>query len=156
MYRGISSLALDDKGRMSVPSKHRQRLQQECEGNLVITLDPDLCLLIYPLPAWEAVEEKINALSSTNRNSRGLKRMLLGHAEDCQIDKSGRVLIPPMLRNYAQLDKQVVLVGQGKKFELWDAQAWEKQREDWQKFQEVWQEFQKAAEGQAGYDSLSF
>ena len=132
-----------------MPSKYRQRLLQQCDGNLVITLDPDLCLLIYPLPVWDAVEVKINALSSTNRNSRGLKRMLLAHAEDCQIDKSGRVLIPPLLRQLAKLDKQVVLAGQGERFELWDAQAWDQQRENWL-------EFQKTAEGQAEYDSLSF
>ncbi len=131
MFRGVSPLSLDNKGRLSVPAKYRERLLQSCAGQLVITIDRDGCLLIYPLPVWEEVEAKLIRLSSTHPQARSLKRLLLGHAEECELDGSGRVLLPAPLREFAKLDKHVVLVGQGNKFELWDEQTWSRLRDEW-------------------------
>jgi MraZ protein len=122
---------LDNKGRLAVPTKYRERLQESCAGRLVVTIDLDRCLLVYPLPVWDEVEQKLIQLSSTNRQARGLKRLLLGHAEECALDGQGRILIPAPLREFAQLDKQVVLVGQGNKFELWDEPRWYQLRDQW-------------------------
>lgn len=131
MFRGVNPLALDNKGRLSMPAKYRQRLRDACAGHLVVTIDQDKCLLMYPLPVWEEVEQKLIQLSSTNRAARRLKRLLMGHAEDCEMDAQGRLLLPQPLREFAGLNKRVVLVGQGNKFELWDEQMWYRLREQW-------------------------
>lgn len=131
MFRGINPISLDNKGRMAMPAKYRDRLRDCCAGQLVITIDRDHCLLVYPLPEWEEVEQKLVRLSSTNKQARGLKRLLLGHADECEMDAQGRILLPAPLREYARLDKRVVLVGQGNKFELWDEQTWYQLRDEW-------------------------
>ena len=131
MFRGINPLTLDTKGRMAVPAKYRERLREICQGQLVVTIDRDRCLLVYPQPAWEEVEQKLTQLSSTNKRARGLKRLLMGYAEDCEMDGSGRILLSASLREFAQLDKRVILVGQGNKFELWDEQMWNRLRDKW-------------------------
>lgn len=114
-----------------MPTRYRTRLLEICQGQLVITIDPDYCLLLYPLPEWEAVEQQLVRLSSTNRKSRALKRLLLGHAEECSLDANGRLLLPGPLREFAGLDRRVVLVGQGNKFEIWDETIWYRQRDEW-------------------------
>ncbi|MCP5159024.1 MAG: division/cell wall cluster transcriptional repressor MraZ [Gammaproteobacteria bacterium] len=129
MFRGINPLSLDVKGRLSMPARYRQYLLDAAEGRLVLTVDLDRCLLLYPLPVWEDVERKLIQLSSTHPRARALKRLLLGHAEECGMDASGRILLPGPLREFAHLDKRVVLVGQGNKFEIWDEQAWYDWRE---------------------------
>jgi MraZ protein len=116
---------------MAIPSRYRQELVESCNGRLVITVDKDNCLLIYPLPEWEIVERKLVKLSSFNNRSRQLQRLLIGHATEVELDGSGRVLLPTPLREYADLEKKVVLVGQGNKFELWDAQRWQERRQEW-------------------------
>jgi len=118
VFRGISQLNLDVKGRLAVPSRHRDALQERCAGHLVITADADRCLLVYPLPDWELIQQKLQALSNLGPRVRELQRRLIGFAVDVDMDGAGRVLISPALCEYAQLDKAVVLVGQGKKFEL--------------------------------------
>ena len=125
MFRGISQLNLDVKGRLAVPSRHRDALVERCAGHLVITADADRCLLIYPLPDWELIQQKLEGLSNLDPRVRELQRRLIGFAVDVDMDGAGRVLISPALRDYAQLDKAVVLVGQGKKFELWNKDNWE-------------------------------
>lgn len=149
MFRGINPLLLDNKGRLAMPAKYRDRLQEFCAGQLVLTIDRDRCLLIYPLPVWEEVERRLIQLSSTNSQARSLKRLLLGHAEDCPLDGQGRILIPGPLREFAQLDKRVALVGQGNKFELWDEATWSQLREQWLRQTE-------AATLSAEVESLSF
>lgn len=131
MFRGVSHLNLDDKGRMSLPSRYRDRLQQYCNGDLVVTVDPDHCLLIYPLPDWEEIQQKLQRLPSFNPKTRGLQRLLIGHATDVPMDNNGRILLPPPLRDFAFLQRKVVLAGQGNKFELWDEDRWNSKREDW-------------------------
>jgi MraZ protein len=130
VLRGLSAVSLDAKGRLSIPSRYRERLRDLCDGRLVLTIDRERCLLIYPLPEWQEVERRLVALSSTNKKARSLKRLLLGHAEECELDGQGRFLVPVPLREFAGLDKRVMLVGQGNKFELWDEQAWQALRED--------------------------
>jgi MraZ protein len=125
VFRGVAQLNLDSKGRLAVPARYRDALLARCSGHLVLTADSDRCVLIYPLPDWEPIEQKLMALSSFNAQIRELQRRLVGYAEDAQLDATGRILISPALRGYARLEKSVVLVGQGAKFELWNKDNWE-------------------------------
>lgn len=129
MFRGATSLNLDAKGRLVVPTKHRESLQLECAGNLVLTAHPHRCLLMYPQPAWEPIQAKMMGLSSFDKQSSALQRLLVGYAEDVALDGAGRLLVSPVLRNFAGLDKEVMLVGQGSHFELWNMVAWRAQLE---------------------------
>ncbi len=125
VFRGVTQLALDAKGRLAIPARHRDALAPAGNGHLVLTADPSRCLLLYPLAAWEPIQARLMALSSFDEKIRGLQRLIVGHADDVEIDAAGRILVPPALRRYANLDKHVVLVGQGRKFELWDEQQWQ-------------------------------
>jgi MraZ protein len=125
VFRGVAQLSLDSKGRLAVPSRFRDPLNERCGGQVVVTADSDRCLLIYPLPEWEPIEQKLMSLSSFNPQIRELQRRVVGYAEDVVMDATGRVLVPPALRQFAQLGKSVVLVGQGNKFELWNKDSWE-------------------------------
>jgi MraZ protein len=125
VFRGVAQLNLDSKGRLAVPARYRDAVLERCGGRLVVTTDSDRCLLIYPLPDWEPIEQKLMALSSFNAQIRELQRRLVGYAEDVQMDAAARILVPPALREFAQLDKNVVLVGQGSKFELWNKDQWQ-------------------------------
>ena len=128
MFRGVTALTLDAKGRLAIPSRHRDRLAPAGSGSmLVLTADPSRCLLLYPRDAWEPLQARLMALSSFDTKIRGLQRLLVGHADDVEVDAAGRILVPPALRRYANLDKHVVLVGQGHKFELWDEAQWQAQ-----------------------------
>jgi MraZ protein len=127
MFRGATSLSLDAKSRLVVPMRHRESLQLECAGNLVLTAHPHRCLLLYPQPAWEPIQAKMMALSSFDKQSSALQRLLVGFAEDIALDGAGRLLISPVLREFAGLDKEVMLVGQGSHFELWNKDAWRAQ-----------------------------
>ena len=129
MFRGATSLNLDAKGRLAVPSKHRDALLAQCAGHLVLTAHPHRCLLLYPQPAWEPIQAKMMALSSFDRQSSKLQRMLVGFAEDIELDSAGRLLVSPVLREFAGLEKQAMLVGQGSHFELWNLDAWRAQLE---------------------------
>lgn len=136
MFRGVAQLTLDNKGRLAIPAKYREALMAHCAGRIVITADPSRCLLIYPQPAWEPIEQKLNSLSSFNTQTRALQRLLVGNASDVELDGAGRVLVPGPLRQFAGLDRNVVLVGQGAKFELWDEEKWNQQMEDAQLFRD--------------------
>ena len=132
MFRGFHTVNIDDKGRMAIPSRYRQRLTAEAEGNLVLTLNPlDRSLWLYPQNNWELIETKLASLSEFDKRSRRTKQMMRGYACDCQLDSQGRVLIPSELRGYARLQKQAVILGQGNKFEVWDQPSWEQQRDIW-------------------------
>ncbi len=132
MFRGVNSLNLDAKGRFAMPTKYRERLQDCCASQLVITVDPnDHCLLIYPIPEWQEIERKLMRLPTFNKAARRLQRLLVGHAVEVDMDGQGRILLPPPLREFAQTDKRAVLIGQGNKFELWDEGRWNEARENW-------------------------
>lgn len=116
---------MDPKGRMAIPARVRDALVESCAGRLVVTANTeDRCLLVYPEHEWEALLPQIEALPSFNRISQRVKRILIGYATPLEIDANGRVLVPPTLREYANLDKKIMLVGQGKKFELWSEESW--------------------------------
>lgn len=132
VFRGIYALNLDDKGRLAIPSKHRETLQTEHAGQVVITIGIDgRCLWLYALSQWETLEQQLLSLPSVNQQVRRLRRLLIGHATECQLDGQGRVLLTMPLRKYANLDKTVALVGLGDKFEIWDAETWEIRRNVW-------------------------
>jgi len=130
-FRGINNLALDTKGRMGMPARYRDHILESCGGRLVITVDRDHCLLVYPLPEWEIIETKLIELPSLNPQARLLQRLLIGYATECELDSQGRILLPTMLREFARLDKKIVLIGQGKKFEIWDEDTWNESQENW-------------------------
>ena len=131
MYRGVSTINLDAKGRMAVPTKYRETLVRQCDSQMVVTVDRDSCLLLYPLGEWEDIERKLVRLPSFNKQARSLQRLLIGHATECELDSAGRILVPPLLREFAGMEKTVVLIGQGNKFEIWAEGKWNESRSEW-------------------------
>jgi len=128
MFRGATTINLDSKGRLAIPAKYRHALSIDCDGKMVCTIDiKQPCLLLYPLPEWQVIEKKLTQLSSMNPTERRLQRLLLGHADDCDMDKNGRLLISSPLRLHAGLEKKLMLVGQLNKFEIWSEEAWQQQ-----------------------------
>ena len=114
-----------------MPARYRERLLEGCGGRLVVTVDRDHCLLVYPLPEWEIIETKLVELPSLNKTARLLQRLLIGHATELEMDAQGRILLPAMLREYADLKKKAVLIGQGKKLEIWDEDTWTESQGEW-------------------------
>ncbi len=132
MFRGVTSIHIDDKGRLAIPTRYRTRLLADAEGQLILTIDTEArCLLLYPLREWEHIEKKVEALPSFNAAARRIQRLLIGHATEVDMDSHGRILLPLALREYATLQKNIMLVGQGKKFEIWDEAHWQETREGW-------------------------
>jgi MraZ protein len=131
LFRGVNNLTLDDKGRLAIPTRYRERLIERCQGELVVTVDRDHCLLLYPLPEWEEIELKLVRLPSLDKQARRLQRLLIGHATELEMDSHGRILLPGPLRTFAELERRVVMIGQGHKFELWNEEIWTARREDW-------------------------
>lgn len=132
MFRGINAINIDTKGRMAMPMRYRQALDEGASGDVIITIDTEQhCLLLYPLPVWEEIEKKIAALPSFQAATRRIQRLLIGHATEVSLDHHGRILLPPLLREYAHLDKHVMLLGQGNKFEIWDEKLWQQSRDEW-------------------------
>ncbi len=132
MFRGFSALSLDVKGRLAVPRRYRSQLADLCDNALVVTLNPlDRCLWLYPLPEWEVIEAKLQGLSDFDRQSRRTKQIMRGYATDCELDKHGRILLPQKLREFAGFTKSIVFLGQGNKFEIWDEDYWNTQRDEW-------------------------
>ncbi|HEY1089634.1 MAG TPA: division/cell wall cluster transcriptional repressor MraZ [Burkholderiaceae bacterium] len=121
MFQGESALALDAKGRLTVPARHRELLQALCAGQLTLTRHPEGCLLVFPRPAWEGFRDRVAALPMS---AAGWKRVFLGNAQDVEIDSASRVLVAPELRAAVGLSKDVKLRGMGSHFELWDAAAY--------------------------------
>ena len=126
MYLGSHAINMDVKGRLAIPGKVRDTLLADCGGSLVITAHTEeRCLLVYPEPQWSALLPQIEALPNINRKASRMQRLLLGYATNLEIDAAnGRVLLPPTLREYAGLEKKLMLVGQGKKLELWSESNW--------------------------------
>jgi MraZ protein len=132
MFRGIQEINVDPKGRIAIPVRYRAVLLDQAKGQLVLTIDTEQrCLLMYPLPTWEKIEEKISELPSFHPVTRRIQRLLIGHATEVEFDKTGRILLPPLLREYAGVSNNVVLVGQGHKFEIWAGEQWRASRESW-------------------------
>jgi len=133
MFRGANKVTLDAKGRMVMPTRYRERLQERGEAHLVVTIDRDQCLLIYPLPEWETLERKLMSLPTLHAEARRLQRLMVGHATDLQLDGHGRLLLPAELREFAALERNAMLIGQGKRFELWNEARWNERRDTWLK-----------------------
>jgi MraZ protein len=131
VFRGVSSLNLDAKGRIAIPTRYRDLLAESCNSELVITVDKARCLLIYPQPIWLEIEEKLKSLPSFDEDARNLQRLYIGNAHDIEMDGQGRILLPQELRRFANLDKKVALVGQINKFELWDEETWNSRQDAW-------------------------
>jgi MraZ protein len=131
MFRGANKLTLDAKGRLVMPTRYRERLQERCGGHMVVTVDKDQCLLIYPLPDWEDIERKLTKLPTLDPRTRGLQRLMVGYATDLELDGHGRLLLPANLREFGQLTRDAMLIGQGLRFELWDEARWNERRDEW-------------------------
>ncbi len=125
MFRGSFEHTLDAKGRVSVPSRFRDIIADRYDGRLVLAMDYDRCLTVYPLEEWERLEEKIKTLPMMKQEVKDFRRFLLSSATECELDKQGRLQIPPMHREHAGLLKNVMLIGIFDKIEIWDAKAWE-------------------------------
>jgi MraZ protein len=134
MFRGASAVNIDAKGRIAMPVRFRDlfigKAEPSVNSALVVTIDTEEpCLLIYPLIEWDIIQQKLEQLPSFNLAARRIQRLLIGHATDLELDASGRILLPPLLREHAQLDKKAILLGQGKKIELWSESLWNSRRE---------------------------
>ena len=129
VFRGVQYINMDAKGRMAVPAKHRGALVSDDCPQLIVTVDPTtpLCLRVYPMPTWEAFEEKLQA-APLNAAARQVKRIIIGSATELELDANGRICLPAALRESAGLEKKLALVGQGDKFELWSEDAWQEER----------------------------
>ncbi|CED78313.1 Protein MraZ [Candidatus Hamiltonella defensa (Bemisia tabaci)] len=131
MFRGATMLSLDNKGRLVIPVRYRDILKEKSQSRMICTIDlHQTCLLLYPFLEWESIEKKLSNLSSMNPLERRGQRLLLGHASECEMDKSGRLLISATLRQHAQLSKEVMLIGQLNKFEIWSGPNWQQQIKD--------------------------
>ncbi|HOL63778.1 MAG TPA: division/cell wall cluster transcriptional repressor MraZ [Accumulibacter sp.] len=128
-FQGSAALNLDAKGRIAIPTRYREALALAANGLLILTTHPHRCLVLYPEPAWEPIRDKILAASSLNPRSAMIKRLLVGNAREEEMDAAGRLLIAPELRSFAQLEKEVRLVGQGSHFEIWSDAGWQAQQE---------------------------
>ncbi len=137
MFRGATKITLDDKGRMVMPTRYREQITERAQGKLVVTVDRDRCLLIYPLPEWDLIESKLMSLPTLHVQARRLQRLMVGHATDLELDGHGRVLLPPELRAYAGLERHGMLIGQGNRFELWDESLWGERLDEWRKTEQA-------------------
>jgi len=138
VFRGVSSINLDAKGRIAIPTRYRAELQDSCECQMVVTVAVDDkcigekgCLWLYPVPEWEKLELTVSKLPTLNKMAGKLKRFLIGNASECEMDGQGRLLLPEKLRKFAGMEKRIVLVGQLNKFEIWNESAWEDKENEW-------------------------
>ena len=127
VFQGASQVNLDAKGRMAVPTRVRDPLTQGGTVGLVLTAHPDGCLLLYPTPAWEPIRARVMGFPSLERQFSLWKRLLVGFAQDVELDGAGRLLISPELRDFAHITRAVMLVGQGTHYEIWDLEGWNQQ-----------------------------
>ena len=128
-FRGINSINMDIKGRLAIPKRYRESIAEASDNQLVATIDlQSPCLLIYTLDEWEVIERKLMALPNMDSKARLVQRLLLGHASEMEMDSNGRVLLPPLLREHAKLEKEAILLGQGNKLEPWSKSAWDASR----------------------------
>tara|TARA_B000000609_G_C23987414_1_gene247907 strand:+ start:22 stop:513 length:492 start_codon:yes stop_codon:yes gene_type:complete len=132
MFKGITNIRLDTKGRLTIPTKYRPIIHEQSNSKMVVTIDSEeKCLLLYPSTSWKKIQQKINDLPSFNKNARRIQRLLIGHAEDLDLDGNGRILLSKPLRSFAEMTKQVTMIGQGEKFEIWSNDIWEKRVTTW-------------------------
>ena len=132
MFKGIHNINLDGKGRLTIPTKYRNTISDQSGNNMVVTIDSEeKCLLLYPATIFSNIERKINDLPSFTKNHRRIQRLIIGHAEDLELDSSGRILLPKPLRLVAEMSKKITLIGQGEKFEIWSDDIWNNRVNKW-------------------------
>lgn len=138
MFRGTSAISLDAKGRIAIPTRYREELQECCDRQMILTVAVDEkcvgepgCLWLYPLPEWEKTEQTIMRLPTLNKMAVQLRRFFIGNASECEMDTQGRLLLPEKLREFAGMQKNVMLVGQLNKFEVWNEAAWQAKEQHW-------------------------
>lgn len=132
MFKGIHNINLDGKGRLTIPTKYRNTITDQSNGSMVVTMDTEeKCLLLYPSTIWATIERRINDLPSFSKNHRRIQRILIGHAEDLDIDSAGRILLSKPLRLAADMTKKITLIGQGQKFEIWNEDTWNTKVNNW-------------------------
>ena len=124
MFQGALPVNLDNKGRMAIPVKIRNKLVSLDCDQITVTAHPARCLLVYPMPAWDVVYKKLKAFPSLDAKASKWKRLIMGHADTLDVDAAGRILLSPTLRAFANIEKSVMLVGQGDYLELWNEDAW--------------------------------
>lgn len=124
MFRGRFHYGIDNKGRLSIPSKFREVLSSNYDERLIVT-NFDQCLWAYPITEWQELERKVSELPQFLDEVRALQRVFISAATECPLDKQGRVLIPPSLRDYADIKRDVVLVGMTKRIEIWSRERWD-------------------------------
>lgn len=131
-FRGINVVNVEAKGRFAMPVRYREQLDVAAKSQWVATIDTEeRCLLLYPLNAWEEIESKLAKLPSFDPQARRVQRLLIGHATELECDAQGRLLLPPELRDYAGIEKKIVILGQGNKFEIWSEEVWQARRTTW-------------------------
>ena len=126
MFRGRSVHTLDAKGRVRIPSRFREILKTQFDDRFIIT-NLDRCLIAYPLREWEKIEEKLGDLSFVRQDVKAFQRFFISGATECNFDKQGRVLIPQTLREHACLERETVLAGMVKSFEIWSKPLWDEE-----------------------------
>ena len=132
MFKGIHNINLDGKGRLTIPTKYRNTISDQSGNNMVVTIDSEeKCLLLYPATIFSNIEKEINNLPSFTKNHRRIQRLIIGHAEDLELDSSGRILLPKPLRLVAEMSKKITLIGQGQKFEIWSDDIWNNKVNKW-------------------------
>ena len=124
MFRGRYEYSVDPKGRISIPSRFREVLSTQYDDRLIIT-NFDQCLWAYPVTEWQTIETKVASLPQFREEVKALQRVFVSAATECPVDKQGRLLIPPTLRDYAGLEKEIVMVGMTKRIEIWSKARWE-------------------------------
>ena len=131
MFRGENSLNLDAKGRLAIPSRYRERLVEDCGGQLIVTISLlERCLVVYPFPRWRRIEDELKDMPALDAQAQAINHLLIGHAVDCDMDSNGRVLLSQALRKFAGLEKRIMMVGQVDKFEIWDDAGWNQRRNE--------------------------
>ena len=127
MFRGSSNHTIDPKGRIIIPARFRDTIKTETGNGAMVTV-MDNCLFAYPFETWFEIENKIMSLPTTNAYMRRFRRVFIGEASECKCDRQDRILIPPTLRQYAKLEKEIVLVGSLKHFEIWSKDLWDAEK----------------------------
>jgi MraZ protein len=129
VFRGEFGISMDSKGRLAIPARYRERLEDACGGKLVITISLlERCLVAYPFPDWQRIEDELRELPALDAKAQAISHLLIGHATECDLDGQGRILLPPSLREFAGLERRIRMVGQVRKFELWDEDVWTARR----------------------------
>jgi len=138
VFRGVTAINLDVKGRCAIPTRYREELQDCCERQLVVTVavnercvgEPG-CLWVYPLPEWNKLELTISKLPTLDKMAGKLRRFVIGYAAEAEMDAQGRILLSEKLRKFAGMEKKLILVGQLNKFEIWNEASWNAKEDEW-------------------------